>query len=131
VQEWIHHQRCGVGEEERVAVGRRAADLAEGDDARRAGLVVDEHRRLPRLREALADAARDDVGADADGIRHDDADRAGRKDAVGGVRPSRAGEREAEAGARREHGATRQRSRSCAPSRAISGRCHGRCVPRA
>ena len=40
VQQRVHGQRGGVGQEQRVAVGRRAPHLAEGDDARGAGLVV-------------------------------------------------------------------------------------------
>ena len=79
VQQRIDGERRRVGEEQRVAVGRRAPHVGEGDDSRGARLVVDQDRLVPLPRQPLGDAARDDVGADPDGVRHDDADRTIRK----------------------------------------------------
>ena len=71
----------GVGGErrrqqaERVAVGRRLRDQRRADRAAGAGLVLDDHRHLPGVREALAELAREGVVRAARRVRNHDRDR--------------------------------------------------------
>jgi hypothetical protein len=51
--------------QQRVAVGRGAAGLVDGDEAAAAGLVVDQHALVPQARELVGDQAQHRVGAAA------------------------------------------------------------------
>jgi hypothetical protein len=57
--------------QQRVAVGRRAARLLDGDEAAAAGLVVDHHALVPQARELVGDQAQHRVGAAAGRERGD------------------------------------------------------------
>jgi len=68
----------GRGEEQRVAVGRRLGGEVGTDVARGAGLVVGDDRRLPAIGELRPEHARQDIGAGAGRVWHDDVHRAAR-----------------------------------------------------
>ena len=59
-------------DEHRVAVGRRLLHRFGADEARRAGLVVDDHRLLGDARDLLPERARELVGGAAGRERHDE-----------------------------------------------------------
>ena len=65
----------GRREQERVAVGRRLGDDVAGDDAARAGLVVDQHLLAELGRQPLGQEARHDVRDAAGREGHDQSDR--------------------------------------------------------
>jgi hypothetical protein len=83
VDQRVHRERRGVAHEQRMPVRRRGPHLAERDDAGSAGLVLDDHRLVPLAAQVLRDRARDDVGTDADRVRHDDAHRPRRECRLG------------------------------------------------
>ena len=66
-------QRADVAQQQRVAVGRRLGHEVGAEVAVGAGLVLDDHGLLERLRQRLADGAGDDVGRAARRVGHDDA----------------------------------------------------------
>ena len=85
-----------MADADRVAVGRRAHRLADGDRAGRARGVVDDELLAELLGHALADDARHQVGRPAGGKRHDHGDRL----AGIGVRQRAAGDETRRQGAR-------------------------------
>ena len=69
-----------VGErEELVAVARGALDRLDGDEAARAGAVLDDHLASPARGELLGDEAHEDRGRHTARVRHGDLHRPGRK----------------------------------------------------
>jgi hypothetical protein len=76
-----HHRRGGERvrrEQQRVAVGRRAADEGVADGAAGARLVVDHHRLVQALGQLVGEQARDGVGVAAGRVADHDGDRLGR-----------------------------------------------------
>jgi hypothetical protein len=78
VQIWIDHDVAGIGDAERVAVGRRLRDRVHRDVAAGARLVVDHHGLAAARRQEGAENARAQIGDAARRGRHDDVDRLGR-----------------------------------------------------
>ncbi len=89
VERRVYRMRTGEGEQHRVAVGRLLLDVLGGDDAARPRLVVDDHRLLDVLGQALADLPRDRVGHAPRRERHDDRDRLGGEGLAEGERRDR------------------------------------------
>ncbi len=69
----------GGGQQDGVAVGRRADHRLRRDVVGGAGLVLDHHRLAEALRQEVGHDPRQDVGGAAGRIRHDPADRPGRE----------------------------------------------------
>jgi len=78
-------QRAGRNKEQRVAVGRRIRELAQGRDEIAAGLVFDEDRRAEIFAHLLRDQTRHDIGRAAGGEPDEDADRPAGKVLTGKV----------------------------------------------
>jgi len=79
-------------EQQRVAVRSGLGDAVGSDDRPGAGLVLDDHRLLQPLAQAIADETRHDVGPAARRKRHDDANdprRIGLRPHVGGKQDGR------------------------------------------
>ena len=75
MQAHVDREVAGVGDEQRLAVGRRLLHDLRGDDAARAGPVVDDHRVAEALRELVGHRARHDVGRAAGAVGNDEAQR--------------------------------------------------------
>ena len=78
VEQLVARQRPGRGQEQRIAVGRRADDAAGGNVAARADLVLDDETLAEILPELFRDEPRQHVGRGAGGEGHDDGDRPAR-----------------------------------------------------
>ena len=74
----VDRDLADVGDQQRVAVGRRLHDLGHAIDAARAAHVLHHDRLAQRIGELAADQARHRVGKSAGRVRHDDPDRARR-----------------------------------------------------
>jgi hypothetical protein len=72
VEEAVGGDRAGRGEQERVAVGRRARHLGRADIAGRAADVLHDRRLSPFAAELVGDQACQRIGAAAGRVGHDD-----------------------------------------------------------
>jgi len=91
----------GIGEEQRVAVGRGARDRLGADVAARARAVLDDHRLAELGLELRLQDAGDEVDQAAGRIRHDNGDRPRGKALRGGAER---GERKQQDKSNSEHG---------------------------
>src|SRR5579872_7384720 len=72
IEREVRGQRRVGGEQKRVAVRRRLGDHLGADAAAGAGTVDDHHRLAPRLAQAVAELARQNVDGAARRVRHHD-----------------------------------------------------------
>ncbi len=109
----LRDQRAGRDEEQRVAVGRRAGELAHGRNEIAAGFVFNQHRRVEAFAHLLGDDACHDIGGAAGREPDQHADgAAGKILSVGGNRKERnqchareQGQRRAQTSRKSPHGA--------------------------
>ncbi len=74
VERGVDGQQAARRHQQRVAVGRALGDRIGGDHGPAAGAVLDHERLAETVGEMLAEPAREDIGAAARRVRHDDGD---------------------------------------------------------